>query len=67
MYMKKANANKVTLPPEEENTMPSDTTTPSSTGTTLSGASQVLDSIKSIIAEIKNKSTTAVKTITPTV
>jgi len=71
MYMKKANANKTTLPPVEESTTSSDTTTPSSTpsstGNTLGGASQVIDSIKGLLAEIKNKSTTAVKTITPIV
>jgi hypothetical protein len=70
MYMKKTSANKINLAPpmEADNVSTTETPTPTSTtGGTLTGASQVLDSIKGLIAEIKNKSTKAVKTITPIV
>jgi len=66
MYMAKNKANKVNLttpPMEADNTTADNTTstTPSTTGT-LSGASQVIDSLKGLLAEIKNKS---LKTIQP--
>ena len=68
MYMKKNNANKPNLaPPKEADDTFATTTTSStpSTGTTLSGASQVLDSIKGLIKEIKTKSQKAVSTVAP--
>jgi len=70
MYMKKNSANKTNVaPPMEEGSTFQDTTTPTppTSGSTLGGASQVIDSIKGLIAEIKTKSTNAVKTITPIV
>jgi hypothetical protein len=71
MYMKKPKATPVNLaPPMEEGsttTTPAPAPAPASTGSTLSGASQVIDSLKGLLAEIKNKSQNAVKTMTPTV
>jgi len=64
MYIAKNKANKVNLAPpmeEAEDTF-SDNTTPTTSGNTLSGASQVIDSLKGLLAEIKNKS---LKTIQP--
>jgi hypothetical protein len=69
MYMKKNSAKTTNIaPPMEEDSTFQDTTTPTATtGSTLGGASQVIDSIKGLIAEIKTKSSNAVKTITPIV
>lgn len=64
MYMAKSKAKQSTIEPPmvaEDNSTP---TTPAPTGNTLSGASQVIDSIKGLIQEIKTKSQNAVKPIT---
>lgn len=58
LYMTKKSADKTNYaPPIEEETTDTGTSTPTptTTGGTLSGASQVLDSLKSLIAEIKTK------------
>ena len=60
MYMKKTSANKTNYAPpmEADDSSTTNTTTTSnntSTGGTLSGASQVIDSLKNLLAEIKNK------------
>jgi hypothetical protein len=61
MYMSKNKSNKMnTTPPMvAEDTTPAPA--PANTGNTLSGASQVIDSLKGLLAEIKNKSQNAVK------
>jgi hypothetical protein len=65
MYMKKSSNKMNTVPPMEADTTATiDNQNPTtSTGNTLGGASQVIDSIKGLIAEIKTKSSNAVKTI----
>lgn len=71
MYIAKNKANKVdlTTPPMEADNTTADNTTPTTPATngTLSGASQVIDSIKGLIAEIKTKSVKAVKPLTQVV
>jgi hypothetical protein len=70
MYMtKKQKENNVAPPMVAEDTTSTTTTpsTPATTGTTLTGASQVIDSLKGLLAEIKNKSQNAVKPITQTI
>jgi hypothetical protein len=53
-FSKKSNQSNV-APPMEEGASTTDTTPTSSTGGTLTGASQVINSIKDLIAEIKIK------------
>jgi hypothetical protein len=68
MYMAKNKAKETSVAPPmvaEDNATPTTPApTPATTGTTLTGASQVIDSIKNLIAEIKTKSQNAVKPIT---
>ena len=69
MYMAKNKAKKTNIAPPmvaEDNATPT-TPAPAQNGNTLSGASQVIDSIKGLIVEIKTKSQNAVKPITQTV
>jgi len=65
MYMKKSNSKALNVaPPDEEGAFETPTPTPTaSTGSTLSGASQVIDSLKNLLAEIKTKAQTKAQEI----
>jgi len=71
IYLGKSKAKQSNVAPPmvaEDNATPTTPApTPATTGTTLTGASQVIDSIKNLIAEIKTKSQNAVKPITNSV
>jgi len=69
IYLGKSKAKQSNVAPPmvaEDNATPT-TPAPAQTGSTLTGASQVIDSIKGLIAEIKTKSQNAVKPITNSV